>query len=414
MSLIKVGATVAGTVIAGKLGANDSTVENEVNYPPWLESFLQNTGNNLTNSPVPQVNLDNLTAPMNPWLMESLGMAANYASGAGQDQVDAMNMMGMNQAGMADALGALGGLQTMYGTGALDGAGSFLLDQMSKYAGSGPGGGGPGGGGYGGPMNFGSDLKFDYDQGVFDQSYGNLIGSAQNAFDSYSNQTKTNNLFQNLPGLKIGSQLIGGGNTKVGQSASLLDALTNQQIVDYGAQMQQWASGTADANAMNAGANTLQAQTSNVNAKIAAATSRANAATAAAASKYNAMVGAASNMFGYGAGMLGDAGTSFANANTGYGAAGDTFMNANTTAIGNMDTSLAAGNYVQNYDQDALDRYNNGYIFNTQQPFNMNLDMYNAFNGTATGSTATGSPSFLQSFGQLGTVLSDMGVDYGS
>ena len=230
-----------------------------------------------------------------------------------------------------------------------------------------------------------------------------MIGSAQNAFDSYSGQTKTNSLFQNLPSLKIGSQLIGGGNTKVGQSASLLDAVTNQMITDYGAQMQQWASGTADANAMSAGQGTLQAQTSNVNAKIAAAASRANAATAAAASNYNSLVSAASNMYGDSAGMLDASGTQ-------YGNAGVTFGNANNTAIDNIATSMGAGDYLYKYDQNALDRLNKANIFNVSQPGNMNLAALQAANGVSGGSTVTDTPSLFDQLGggaQIGMGIYD-------
>jgi hypothetical protein len=260
-----------------------------------------------------------------------------------------------------------------------------------------------GGGGGGGGGNFGSDLKFQYDQGVFDQSYNNLIGSAQGAFDSYSNKTKTDQLYNNAGGLKIGSQLIGGGNTKVGQGASLLDAMTNQMITDYGAQMQQWASGTADANAMGAGANTLQAQTSNVNQKISAAASRANAATAAAASRYNALLGAASNMYGQSSGML-DA------SSTQYGNAGVTFNNANNAGIDNIATSMGAGDYIYGYDQRTLDNYNKANIFNVSQPGNMNLAALQAANGVSGGSTVTNNPSLLSQLGG-GAALGGMFYD---
>jgi hypothetical protein len=379
---------------------------------------MTSTAGNLTNSPVPQINPDNVTANLNPWIMDSLGQAANYATGAGQDQVNAMNAMGFNQAAVGGQLEGLAGLQGMYGANALDGAGSWLMQELASGAGNGPGGS-PYGGNYnvtydgpGQDWQAPDSLKFQYDQGTFDQSYNNLIGSAQGAFDSYSNRTKTDNLFQNLPGLKIGSQLLGGANTKVGQGANLLDAMTNQQIMDYGAQMQQWASGTADSNAMQAGMGNLQsatsaygvdvnAATSRANAALAAATNRANAALAADTSRYNALVGAATNMYGYGAGMLGDAGTSLSNAGSVYGLAGDTFGNANIQATNNMNTSLAAGNYIQQYDQQALDRWNDALLYNTTAPYEMNLANYNAFNGTATGSTTRSRPSFLNTFGSL-------------
>ena len=403
MSLIKVGATVAGSLITSKLGGNDSKSTTEVNFPPWLENYMTQTAGNMANSPVPQINPDNLTAALNPWIMDSLGQAANYAQGAGQDQVNAMNMMGANQAAVGNSLEGLAGLQGLYGANALDGAGSWLMQELAAGGGSGPNGS-PYGGNYN--VDFDPDaIKFQYDQDTFDQSYNNLIGSAQGAFDSYSNKTRTNNLFQNLPGLKIGSQLLGGANTKVGQGASLLDAMTNQQIMDYGAQMQQWASGTADANAMSAGVGNLESATSRSNAALAAATQRANAALTADTSRYNALVGAATNMYGYGAGMLGDASSSLSNAGSMYDMAGNTFGNANVQATNNMNTSLAAGNYLQQYDQQALDRWNDALLYNASQPFNQNLAMYNAFNGTATGSTTRDRPSFLNTLGTLGSTV---------
>jgi hypothetical protein len=408
-----------------------SETDTTVQMPQWQEDALREGITNLQGAGVPQLNPDNMTAGMNPWLMESLAGAANYATGAGADQVAMMNAMGLGQAGTAEQMEALAGLQAQYGDMALSGAGGWIMNELmanmsdAKKGGGGSsmmmGGGGGGGGGFGGGgTTLGGDLKFKYDQGTFDQSYNNLIGSAQGAFDSWSNKTKTNNLFENLPGLKIGSQMLGGANTKVGQNASLLDALTNQQITDYGAQMQQWASGTADANAMRAGQGNQQtamgkyqtdvnAATSRANAAMSAATSAANARLAADTQRYGALVGAAGNMFGYGSGLLGDASTSLANANTGYGQAADTFGNANTQAINNLDTSLAAGDYVQKYDQMALTNWNNANKYNMETPYNMQLDFFNAVNGIPTGSNTDSSPGLMQAIGQIGS----MGMGFG-
>ena len=405
----------------------DTTVQ----MPEWQEDALREGITNLQGAGVPQLNPDNMTAPLNPWLIESLAQTANYADGAGADQVAMMNAMGLGQASTAEQMEALAGLQAQYGDMALSGAGSWIMNElMANMSDAKKGGGGSsmmsyggGGGGYGGGggTTLGGDLKFKYDQGTFDQSYNNLIGSAQGAFDAWSKKTKTNNLFENLPGLKIGSQLLGGANTKVGQNASLLDALTNQQITDYGAQMQQWASGTADTNAMRAGQGNqqtamgkyqtdVQAATSRANAAMSAATSAANARLAADTQRYGALVGAAGNMFGYGAGLLGDASTSLSNANTGYGQAADTFGNANTQAINNLDTSLAAGDYVQKYDQMALTNWNNANKYNMETPFNMQLDYFNAVNGIPTGSNTDSSPGLLQSIGQIGAMGTGFGL----
>jgi hypothetical protein len=283
---------------------------------------------------------------------------------------------------------------------------------------TGYGGGYGGGGGFGNSSpTLGGDLKFKYDQDTFDQSYGNLVGVAQNAFDSFSNRTKTDNLFNNLPQLKMGSQLLGGANTKVGQQSSLLDAMTNRQIVDFGAQQAQWAGGAANSAAMAAGqgnqqtalgqySTDVQAATSRANAAMSAATSAANAQLAARTQQYNALVGAASNMYGDGRGMMNDAGTSLANAGGAYGNAGDTFGNANTTSLANMNASTGAGNYIQQYDQAALNRYNDANIYNQTQPGNMALAGLQAMAGVNSGTTYN--PSTLSNMGQYGALASDV------
>ena len=393
-------AAVAGAAANKLLGGGETSTS--VDRPAWLDSAMQGTIGDLQNSPVAQVNPDNVTAGLNPYVMEALAQAGGYAQGAGADQVSMMNLMGMNQAGVGGQLENLGAAQAGYGMQALDGAGGYIMYELMSNM-SGGGGSSMGMGQMGGPSGsptLGGDLKFKYDQDTFDQSYGNLVGVAQNAFDSFSNRAKTDSLFKNLPQLKMGSQLLGGRNTKVGQQSSLLDAMTNQQIVDFGAQQAQWAGSQANSAAMAAGQGNQNTALGQYGTDVQAATSRANAAMSAATSAANARLSAATNMYGYGSGMMGDAGTSLTNANGAYGNAGTTFGNANTQATNNMNTSLTAGDYIQQYDQNALDRWNNTNVFNTQQPFNMNLDMFNAYNGTATGSTTSESQSLLNSIGQ--------------
>jgi len=406
MSWGAVGSAVAGAAASKLFGGGESTTKTEMD--PFVKQMISNYSNAYQNSPVPQYNLDNLTAGMNPIQMEALMQAGNYAQGAGADQVAMMNAAGLGQMDVASKLAQIGEMGAM-------GSGTWMLNELANAMNGGPSGGGGdggssmmsygggGGGGGGGGTTLGGDLKFKYDQGTFDQSYNNLIGSAQGAFDSWSNKTKTNQLFQNAGGLKIGSQLLGGANTKVGQGASLLDAMTNQMITDYGAQMQQWASGTADANAMRAGqgnqntalgqySTDVQAATSRANAAMSAATSAANARLAANTQKYNALVGAAASMYGNSGSMLNNAGTQYGNANVSFG-------NANDTAVGNIGTSMAAGDYLYNYDQAALDRWNQANIFNTSTPGNMNLAGFQAANGVSGGKTTTTDPSL---FSQLG------------
>ena len=103
--------TIAATAGAKALGLTDSDRSSSVDRPAWLDNGLQNTLNNLNNSPVPYLNPDNLTAPLNPYMMEALAQAGTYSQGAGQDQVDMMNLMGLGQAGTADKMQALADMQ---------------------------------------------------------------------------------------------------------------------------------------------------------------------------------------------------------------------------------------------------------------------------------------------------------------
>jgi hypothetical protein len=194
----------------------------------------------------------------------------------------------------------------------------------------------------------------------------------------------------------MGQALLGGANTKAGQQSALLDAMTNQQIMDFGAQMAQWAGGQANAGAITSGQSTLNSQTQISNARTSAEAAMANARTAANASMYNARLGSAANMFGAGADMMADGANSFAGAasslgyaNGAYGDAGNTFGAANTQGINNINTSLGAGNYVQQYDQNALDRYNDALMYNGNIDFSRNKDMLAVLNGVPTGSSTT-------------------------
>jgi len=397
---------IGASLLGNKLGGNETKQE----IDPWVKDNVDTWEGYYANSPVPQYDLDNLTASLNPYVMENMVGAANYANGAGADQVAMMNAAGLGQMGIAEAMAAIGE------QGALGSQGWLMNELMANMSDAKKGGGSSmmmgGGGGFGGGFGgsngrgttLGGDLKFKYDQGTFDQSYNNLIGSAQGAFDSWSNKTKTNNLFENLPGLKIGSQLLGGANTKVGQNASLLDALTNQQITDYGAQMQQWASGTADANAMRAGTGNQQTAMGKYQTDVQAATSRANAARSAAASaanaqlaadtnKYMALVGAAGKMYGDSRGYLSDAGSI-------YGGAASSFGNANTTSLANQNLSMGAADYLQSYDQAALDRWNTANVWNQQQPGQMALAGLNAMNGGYGGGSTTENLGLMNQIGQ--------------
>ena len=392
---------VAGPLLGKVLGDDDKTTTTKVEMPAWQSAAMQDAISGMQNAPDFYQNPDQQTANMNPMLMESLLNAGGYAQGAGADQIGAMNQMGMSQSGMGDLLAQLGVAQANMGAGYATGAGDYIMNQL-KSGGS----GGGGGYGYGGSNAISAPrtMEFEYDQGTYDQILGNLLGVSQNAFDSYANKTKTGNLFSQGAGLQMGQQLLGGANTKTGQQSALLDAMTNQQIVDFGAQQAQWAAGQANSGAMNAGTANLQSATSLSNAATSAAASMANAKTAANASMYNSQLAAAGNLFGQGAGMMNQAGGSFSNASNAYGAAGNTFGDANTQAINNMNTSLGAGNYVQGYDQNALDRYNNALSYNGNADFNRNQSMLGTLNGAPTG-TSTTNPMNTQQWMSAGMMM---------
>jgi hypothetical protein len=389
---------VAGPLV-GKLLSDDDdrTTTTKVEMPAWQQSAMQNAISGMQNAPKFYMNPDQQTAEMNPWLIESLGQAANWSQGQGADQVAMMNLMGMNQAGMGDLLTALAGdqanlgnLQIGMGANYAQGAGDWLMNQLQS--------GGKGGNGVAQVESLGprDNFKFEYDQGTFDQIMENLGGLTQGSFDSFSDKTKTSNLFGQGAGLQMGQALLGGANTKAGQQSALLDAMTNQQIMDFGAQMAQWAGGQANAGAITSGQSTLNSQTQISNARTSAEAAMANARTAANASMYNARLGSAANMFGAGADMMADGANSFAGAasslgyaNGAYGDAGKTFGDANTQGINNINTSLGAGNYVQQYDQNALDRYNDALMYNGNIDFSRNKDMLAVLNGVPTGSSTT-------------------------
>lgn len=394
---------VAGPILGKILGDDDKTTTTKVEMPAWQSAAMQDAIRGMQNAPDFYQNPDQQTAAMNPWLMDGLAQAANYSTGAGADQIAAMNQMGLNQAGVGDMQATLGQAQANMGAGYASGAGDYIMDMLnaSNKNGYSIGGGGGGGGSFDIKT---PDLKFEYDQGTYDQILGNLLGVSQGAFDSYANKTKTGNLFSQGQGLQMGQALLGGANTKAGQQSALLDAMTNQQIIDFGAQQAQWAAGQANQGAMGAGNANLQSATSLSNAATSAAASMANARAAANASMYNSRLSAAGTMFGQGAGMMGDANTTFNGAANSYGTAGNTFGDANTQMINNMNTSLGAGNYVQGYDQDALDRYNNALAYNGNADFNRNQEMLGTLNGVPVGKSTT-SPMNMQQWMSTGMMM---------
>ena len=83
---------VAGAAANKFLGGAETSTS--VDRPAWLDSAMQGTIGDLQNSPVAQVNPDNVTAGMNPYLMEALAQAGGYAQGAGADPAECRDLRG--------------------------------------------------------------------------------------------------------------------------------------------------------------------------------------------------------------------------------------------------------------------------------------------------------------------------------
>lgn len=102
--------------------------------------------------------------------------------------------------------------------------------------------------------------QFQYDQGTYDQSFGNLSGGLQNAFDAGARGIQQNFDWNQLPGLNMQNALGGGqGNTKFGQAGALGQAQANSNIQNFGSNLWMNAANQANQGAMQAGQMNLNA-----------------------------------------------------------------------------------------------------------------------------------------------------------
>ena len=63
---------VAGPLLGKVLGDDDQTTTTKVEMPAWQENAMQNAINGMNNAETYYQNPDQVTAAMNPWLMDGL------------------------------------------------------------------------------------------------------------------------------------------------------------------------------------------------------------------------------------------------------------------------------------------------------------------------------------------------------
>jgi hypothetical protein len=147
--------------------------------------------------------------------------------------------------------------------------------------------------------------QFQYDQGTYDQAFNNLTGGLQSAFDLGAQNLQRNFDWNALPGLNMSAALSGGsGNTGAFRQSALGQAMTDQNIRQFGTDLFQNAAGQANANAMTAGAANLNADMTNVGNILGGYGNLANLALPGWQGAFNAQQGIAQNQLTSGMGQL--------------------------------------------------------------------------------------------------------------
>lgn len=205
--------------LGGMLGGNEEHIGPGDYVPDWLKSDWQNLGGQIGDLQTPQYYQDQMIASQNPWMQDALGGMAGYGAPGGMGGMAANQMFGA-------------------GSQALAGIGQGM-DYMSGLQDRGPN-------------------QFQYDQGTYDQMFGNLTGGMQNAFDVGAQQMQQGFDWGTLPGLNMEAALGGAqGSTKQFQQGALGQAMTNQAIQQFGTDMWQNAANQAAQAGMSAGAQNL-------------------------------------------------------------------------------------------------------------------------------------------------------------
>jgi hypothetical protein len=185
--------------------------------PEFLRDDYRQAAGNIMDLQTPEYFAGNTVADMNPYLSGAIQGAGDWGNGLGGD------MLNQTWGAAQQGLGAIG----------------QGLDYMQGMQERGPN-------------------QFQYDQGTYDQSFTNLTGGLQNQFDLGALQMQQNFDWNQLPGLNMQNALGGGqGNTKFGQQGALGQAMTNQNIANFGTQLWTNAANQANQGAMQAGMQNL-------------------------------------------------------------------------------------------------------------------------------------------------------------
>jgi hypothetical protein len=188
-------------------------------YADWMQGDVKNLAQNIPNLQTPQYYQGQLIADMSPATQQALAQMTGFGAGAGGDLMN-MQMQG-GQMGL-DAMGS----------------GLGYMDQL---------------------MNQGPNT-YQYDQGLYDQTMANQMGGYQGMFDHGAQQAQQNFDWNQLPGLNMQNAMLGGeGNTKFGQRGALGQAMANQNIAGFGADLWGQANQMANQNAFGAGSQNLAA-----------------------------------------------------------------------------------------------------------------------------------------------------------
>ena len=188
-------------------------------FPDFMNQDVQNLMNNIPNLQTPQYYQGQLISDMSPATQQALAQMTGFGAGAGGDLMD-MQLQG-GQMGL-DAMGS----------------GLGYMDQLTNQ----------------GPNTF------QYDQNLDDHTIANQMGGYQGMFDHGAQQIQQNFDWNQLPGLNMANAMGGGGgNTKFGQQGALGQAMANQNIAGFGADLWGQANQMANANAYGAGSQNLNA-----------------------------------------------------------------------------------------------------------------------------------------------------------
>ena len=189
-------------------------------FPDFMQGDVQNLMTGIADLQTPQYYQGQLVADQNPWLRNSL--------------------------------------QNMYQFGAPGGAGGQMAGTMQGYGDKALQQGMWGGIDYLGDMRERGPNEFQYDQNLYDQTMANSMGGYQGMFDHGAQQIQQGFDWNQLPGLNMQNAMMGGGgNTKFGQQGALGQAMANQNIAGFGADLWGQANQMANTNAFGAGTQNL-------------------------------------------------------------------------------------------------------------------------------------------------------------